>query len=330
VGRCPHVLAAAAILAGVLAPPARAEPALTILQPESLALKAHDGDAATVTVRNETGKPVTAQVLLELDEGTGTVEPASITLGAYEVKGFPFGVTADEPDRDTSGMLVIQPDDAAAAAVPITVEPDRPYDWPVSLVIYVPFALALVVVLVCVGSVRDLGAQLGPANWDYSQSWATTLTVIGGFLGTVLGASVLPDETELLPRNAYGALNLAFALLVLVAPLVYAAAQKRAKDDHGVPQYTGTVFAFGVASVATLWGVFGQILTLALVLRELWVAASLPATLVVALFAVMGIAALAVLVYSCRRMTLILRDAPRATGRGIAVGPRPANAWNLL
>src|SRR6476646_1020240 len=92
-------------------------------------------------------------------------------------------------------------------------------------VIYGSLILAVVLMAYRAYTARaHLAQKMGPVNWDFSESWASTFTVVGAFLGTILGESgVIPEATEYLSRAAYGGLNVLFGLITLLAPLMYSA-----------------------------------------------------------------------------------------------------------
>lgn len=135
---------------------------------------------------------------------------------------------------------------------------------------------------------KRLGYRMGPVNWDFSVSWASTFTVVGAFLGTVLGESgVVPETTYYLPNAAYGGLNLMFGLIALLAPLVYAA--MRSVDppepvaDVKEPKYHGFVWTFLLSSALTLWAVLGELVTVGLLLAEIQRGGAVPDSVIVVL-----------------------------------------------
>jgi hypothetical protein len=243
------------------------------------------------------------------------------------VKQFKITIAANSDDRDTTGELLLTASGAAPAAVPLVIEPQKGHDDGTALLIICPLLAAAVIVVARLATV-DVTNVLGPANWDYSQSWATSLTLVGALLGTVLGAGVLPDKLDLFTKAGYSAFNVLFGMLVLAAPLLYTALQTRGKDAAARKQYEGTIWAFGVASVATLWGVFGQLATVGLLFREIQKAGNLSTVLVTASWIVLGLIAVAAGVYSARRMRQIV-EGPTTSDE--AVAPRAAaGSWSLL
>jgi hypothetical protein len=324
-------LSVIAVVAVASAPaPATAAPPLTIISPDKATVKASAPKPVTLAVRNDEANDLTVKFTVLLDEGTATVKPQNTVVLGHDVKRVKLTITADQSDRNTAGDLILKPADAAPAALPITIEPKKDYDWSTVLIIWVPFAAAVALVAWAVLTTTDIKTPFGPANWDYSQSWATSLTVVGALLGTVIGAGVLPDELDLFTKAGYAGLNVFFGMLVLFAPLIYAALQNRLKDDDkGVAQYEGTLLAFIVASVATVWGVLGELGTVGLLFRETEKGASLATVLVWALWIVLSLLLLAAVTYAVRRMRLILSSPAGNRGAGLDAPDSPGT-WSLL
>lgn len=308
---------------------AAATPPVTVVSPATLTVPAAGAEPMTVMLRNDRSHDVTLRLTTLLDQGSATVTPDQATIAAYTVSSLGITITADTSDRDATGEVVFTAAGAPPAVLPLVVQPQKSYNDAAAVLIFVPLLAAIALVSVLF-AVVDVKAPFGPANWDYSQSWATTLTVVGAFLGTVLGAGVLPDNLLLFSKAGYSGFNLLFGLLVLLAPLVYAAAQKRIADAaNGTPQYQGTSWAFGCASVATLWGVFGELATIALLFRELEKSARLSTVLVYALWAVLGIVVVVAVAYVVRRMRTILASPAAPAGMGLAA-PAAGAGWSLL
>jgi uncharacterized membrane protein YecN with MAPEG domain len=308
---------------------ASAAPPITLIAPDKATVSSSAPKPLTITVRNEEANDLAVRLSVLLDKGSATLAPPTTTVSGHDVKRLKVTISPDQSDRDTVGDLVLKPADAAPAVLPITIEPKKNYNYSAVLAIWFPLAAAVALVLWAVLTTADK-KSFGPANWDYSQSWASTLTVVGALLGTVLSAGVLPDELDLFTKAGYAGLNIFFGMLVLFAPLVYAAFQKRLlPDKDGVPQYEGTVRAFAVASVATLWGVFGELVTVGLLFREIEKAGSLPSWLVWALGVVLVVLLLTAVRYAARRMRLLLGATDADGGTGL-VAPGVAGTWSLL
>src|SRR5438309_5536656 len=135
----------------------------------------------------------------------------------------------------------------------------------------------LVLAAAAVGRTLSLSAlreQIGPANYDFSKSWASSITVVGALLGTILGAKgVVPGKTHYLPAPDYAALNLLFGVLVVLAPFLYRATSRPSSvtSPQGTPdtQYQGFVFGFLLATWLTVWAVVGEVVTIFFLFGEL-------------------------------------------------------------
>ena len=319
-------LAAAAL---VLAAAASAAPPVTVLSPMTLTVQAAEPTTETLTVRNDGSSVSTLQLTSMLDAGSAQVQPTQVTIPAFGVKAFQVTITADRNDRSANGQLVLTAPGAPPAAVPVVIEPEQSRSWSAALLIFVPLLGAAVLVIVRLRTVDHRG-PFGPANWDYSESWATSLTLVGALLGTVLGAGVLPDNLDLFSKAGYAGFNVLFGMLVVVAPLVYAAGQRRIKDSEDKKQqYQGTTLAFALASIVTLWGVFGELATIGLLYREIEKAGELNTFLVAVSWGVLSLVFLVTVLYSVKRMRQIAESEPADKGTGLAA-PGVKGTWSLL
>jgi heme/copper-type cytochrome/quinol oxidase subunit 2 len=166
-----------------------------------------------------------------------------------------------------------------------------------------------------------LSSRLGPANWDFSKSWASNITVVGALLGTILSAGVLPDATTV-SKATYAGLNLFFGVLILIAPLVYTSTQNAVLVHRRSPekeaQYQGYVVAFLVSSAITLWAVVGELVTVLLLFREIRTGNSIPEAAVWVMGAIVVVACALISLYAWRTIDAVitdeceLRDARRA------------------
>lgn len=156
----------------------------------------------------------------------------------------------------------------------------------------------------------SLTAKLGPPDWDFSASWASTIAGAGAVLGTILGASVLPASPHYLSAAAYTGLNLFFAVLVVLAPFFFAATRIRVgQDADGTLHYEGFVWSFLVASGLTIWAVLGELGTLGVLFWELHHAATLSSWSVGPIWLLLAGAILLTLYYSIRTLGWILETA---------------------
>lgn len=107
---------------------------------------------------------------------------------------------------------------------------------------------------------------VGPPNWDFTKSWATNITIVGALFGSFFSNSVVTSP-RYVPSPGYVVLSILFALLTLVAPLVFVALSKAKQVPRGASsdlEHQGNAIAFLLAMLFTLWGALGQIGTLGL------------------------------------------------------------------
>ena len=190
-------------------------------------------------------------------------------------------------------------------------------------------------------------SRMGQGQWDFSQSFATNIALLGSVLTLILNSSLtFVLGGGILPNHAYAGLGIFFGILVVVAPLLYNGTAKRVSvaspgERDTAAEYHGTVRGFLLAALVTQWGLVGSVVTVFLTLLELEHAGSLSLTPII-LLAVTLLAAL----YSFGRYSWVkiggtLADqfdpaaagpggpaAAREAAAGAAVPPRPS--WTLL
>jgi hypothetical protein len=79
--------------------------------------------------------------------------------------------------------------------------------------------------------------------------------------------------------------------------------------------------------VVTLWGVFGELATVGLLFREIEKAGGLSTVLVVLSWILLGAIVFVAVVYTLKRMRLILEQSPAARREDLLA---PETAWPLL
>jgi hypothetical protein len=139
--------------------------------------------------------------------------------------------------------------------------------------------------------------RLGELKVDMDKNWASTLTVVGGVLTTLVGAGFFPDEPEILTKAAFQSLSTLFPILVIVAGFVVTAASAlfkveqpweeettmhwtedqqgkvttTKKTETGVTR-TVPVLPFMIGSSIVFWAVMGQLATTIILFEELQIA----------------------------------------------------------
>lgn len=175
-----------------------------------------------------------------------------------------------------------------------------------------------------------LGHAVGPVDWDFSKSWASNLTVVGGILGTTISVKMFPATPVVTSQNGYISLSLLFALLVVVAPFVYAALQIGTDDAKGTPHFRGRGWSLLVACCVTVWGVIGQLGTLGLVFYELQHAHVFALGAVIPVWAVIGAALVLIARYTAMIIRLIIKASVPPGTEEFAGGAPASQGWSLL
>jgi hypothetical protein len=189
-------------------------------------------------------------------------------------------------------------------------------------------------------------SRMGQGQWDFSQSFATNIALLGSVLTLILNSSLtFVLGGGILPNHAYAGLGIFFGILVVVAPLLYNGTAKRVNvaspgERDTAAEYHGTVLGFLLAALVTQWGLLGSVVTVFLTLLELEHAGSLSLTPLILLAVTLLGAMYCFARYSWVKIGGTLADqfdpaaagpagpaAARETPGGVAA-PRPP--WTLL
>jgi hypothetical protein len=181
-----------------------------------------------------------------------------------------------------------------------------------TLILWAPFLLSLSVALISsVVLKKDLNQTMGIPSWDFSRSWASNISVVGGLV-TLSALAFLPNtlETQQIPRSAYAILLFVFPLLAALAPLVYNFSRRVSRDSSTTPPTIvaqGKAYMFIVASVFTMWAAIGQLTVQASMIEELRIARVLPTHFAVLIEIVFGFVALGLLQYGGKTVVETVR-----------------------
>ncbi len=152
-----------------------------------------------------------------------------------------------------------------------------------------------------------LSDGMGLPKWDFSQSWATTLTAAGGVLTILLSAEVLPDI------KVPGGLGVFFGILVLVAPFLFSAFSLRPVSDGTDAEpsrstaYQGYVGIYLIACLLTLWGVCGELATTMALFSDLASQAVLSTAVDIILLVCLIVTVLGVAMYAWRTIPATIK-----------------------
>ena len=162
-----------------------------------------------------------------------------------------------------------------------------------------------------VRSPKDIVRQMGPANFDFTKSFASTITTVGAVLTTLLAAkNLITSPKPHLDQPTYAALSLFFALLVVLAPFTYRAMSvtKPVRTAQGADiQSQGYAGGFLLATWLTLWAVLGEVIVIFFFLTDLQGSAGLGG-LLLALFGGSGLLLLVYVWVSVRAVLVIQAD----------------------
>jgi hypothetical protein len=295
---------------------------LTLVEPESLTLATEGGSAPTQTVWVRNSNPELALVtfsaeVVDSDGIRHTIEAGSSPrrIGANEVQAFRVTLKDIPGDGKLNGELVARASGVRPGSIDLELGPNSDFTSLLNILLVVPAIVAAAFVLLRYFTLKGhtgvgLGSRLGTVDFDFSKSFASTITVVGAVLGTVLTASVLPEEPELLSKQQYTALNLVFGAMIVLAGVVYAATEAPAKNSTPTPgeerKYEGFVWSFLLATGLVMWAVLGELACLLLIVSELDRADLFTTSAIVVFIVLMVTAALAILFYAFRRMHWIV------------------------
>ena len=182
-------------------------------------------------------------------------------------------------------------------------------------------AATVVCMLRAVSSQKGLNSRLGIANWDFNQSWASNLAVLGSVLGILIGASSYVSSPNL-PLAAI-VLSVLFGTLTVVGPITYSALQV---DQSGTLE--GTLGGFYLASGLTLWAALGELVAAGVFFIDLSQKLS---PLIIALFFVVVVVAIgALLQYAWLSTGWVAAQAVAPPPAGKAPATRKLQDFHLI
>ncbi len=207
------------------------------------------------------------------------------------------------------------------------------------IILWTPFVFSLIVGLVSAAIVRkSLNQTMGIPTWDFSRSWASNISVVGGLV-TLSALAFIPakTETQLITRSAYAILLFVFPLLAALAPLIYNFSRHISKDTSNPPMIiaVGRAYMFIVASVFTMWASVGQLALQGLMLDELRRAGVLQSGFAELVELVLALIGLGLLFYGGKSVVETVRiqeDSTPSPARfaNLSLGETHVQSWTLL
>jgi hypothetical protein len=292
--RYPLALAVAVVTLAVPVSPAHAAPRLQVLGQSTLNVKASSGKGtkdAFVSVLNTGTEDATVTVTFQASSSAtvkATVAPANrITPGQVGRIKVTFSGLREVTDKVDGQLVFTGGASPVARTVSVSPAPQPAIKWPLWLVV-----AALVAAAILYGRVRiatgpkELRLEAPGPKWKFDESWATTLTAVGGILGTILGGVTYPDAPRQIDKDTLVELSALFAAIVVVAPFLLRALGKKEPASLDDPGLWTTNRGLLRASALTFGAVIGELGTLALLGWELaqgswwrWAAVAAIATL---------------------------------------------------
>jgi hypothetical protein len=268
------------MLCGAYAAPASAEPTLSVVGKDTVEVKAKDKqDTATAQLVVLNAGKADAPLDVQLQAASSKlpsisgVKPDKLAAGkATRVAVTLAGLKDLKKDKVDGQLVIADPDGTPVAqALSITPAPHPARDWPTWIFYRVLVALG---VLFVIGALAGLESKtlFRPATapkWGFD-SWATTLTAIGGVFGTVLGAATLPAVPSQIDKDTLISLNLLYGTMVVVAPLAFQALRNpfaSATDQEA--GFTGWNVTLLLSCSITAAAVLGELAALGLLGWEL-------------------------------------------------------------
>lgn len=169
----------------------------------------------------------------------------------------------------------------------------------------------------------SLRAPINDVSFEFKNSWGTNLAVGGTILNLLTGSTVLSPEKYSSHSTMYLLLAAVFGAFVLLGATLYGLIRPSGSADNG-----SNVGGYLLSSAVVLWGAFGQLLLLGMLLRELELARVLAPASADLLIAMSKGLALIVIVYAVLTARRITREVPKA-GAVLAAPAARAAAVNL-
>lgn len=190
--------------------------------------------------------------------------------------------------------------------------------------------------------------RMGSATWSFQQSWGANVTIGAGLLGTLLTLFAFPDHPSVMDKDSYSALQVLFAAIVTLAPLVYGLIRYDIQaNTNGLASVDaqGYVIMFLLAGGLVLCGAIGQVATMGTLIEEFILGGRLQQSVGRALQTLAALLCVLLITYGLRSLYLTAKhlsaDAATATGTqplrrvqsGLAAPaktPSPMAEWPLL
>jgi len=158
---------------------------------------------------------------------------------------------------------------------------------------------------------RPGNTPLGPVAWNFTDSWASNLTVLLAGYQLLIGMELLPPTGTLLTKSTYALLAVLFAGLVAAAPLAFLAVGTPAYDATGKLVIHGRVSGLALSAFLVMWAVLGQVTVAGTHGYELMVGSDLPRSLIATFLGLTFLLLVLAFVHGCKSILLIFGELKR-------------------
>ena len=230
---------------------------------------------STVLILRNTGNvPIAAHFVVFLSDSEGPAANVHVSIEDH-CPPIPVGVARAVPITvswrarswpvtgrvvaiDSNGSMIV----AGPATLTFQLE-----NWPQGrgqLLATIPVGLSIAVAFVClilVGLKHPSNVE-GIATWDYTTSWASNVNAAGATINVFI--SIVPSlgHAHYFTKTTYVVTSVLFGALVGLAPTIYNLLAPLANFARW------RAICFVLCCFLTMWGVFGQLMTLALIIME--------------------------------------------------------------
>jgi hypothetical protein len=135
-------------------------------------------------------------------------------------------------------------------------------------------ALALITTLIAAAIIFRstdlfLRGRMGDVTFDFRNSWGANVALGTGILSALTGGAVLSQDQYSSNSTTYLVLASLFTALLPLGAALYGLIRPQVSTGGGATQPQGYVGVYLLSSAIVLWGAFGQLLLLGMILREL-------------------------------------------------------------
>lgn len=163
-----------------------------------------------------------------------------------------------------------------------------------------------------------LNQPMANVSYEFSKSWASTITATGGVLGSLISASLVTDAAQ---KLGFVSLNLICVVLVAAAPLVYMAFRASVREDRG------SKGALLLACSLTIWAATAQLAGFVALITSL--AGSTQIVPIIWLYVIFVATWVVIVIYAWRSLGALLVP-PLVLDKGLKAQDVSARSWSLL